>query len=124
MDAYLDGGGNFFLSSQDYLYEFGLTPFGQNYLHIASFSSDVGDADFDRRCTGQNCGEWIGTIYTELSVFSPTTRDIVNPDAQGQYPSMPLTMLTTWMWIRMAETSRPSSLGSWVAVYNSNADMA
>ncbi len=40
--AYLDTGGNFFLSSQDYLYEMELTLFGENYLHIGGYKDDVG----------------------------------------------------------------------------------
>lgn len=43
--AYLDAGGNFFLSSEDYLYEYGLTPFGQNYLGISSYQDDVQRTD-------------------------------------------------------------------------------
>ena len=43
--AYLDAGGNFFLSSEDYLYDFGLTPFGQNYLGIGSYTNDVNRTD-------------------------------------------------------------------------------
>ncbi len=43
--AYLDAGGNFFLSSEDYLYDLGLTPFGQNYLGISSYQDDVQDTD-------------------------------------------------------------------------------
>ena len=40
--AYLDAGGHVVLSSQDYLWDNGLTSFGQNYLGIGSFTSDVG----------------------------------------------------------------------------------
>jgi len=40
--SYLDGGGTLFLSAQDYLYNVGLTPFGQNYLHISSHYDDMG----------------------------------------------------------------------------------
>jgi len=40
--AYIDAGGHVVLSSQDYLWDNGLTSFGQNYLGIGSFTSDVG----------------------------------------------------------------------------------
>jgi PKD repeat protein len=43
--AYLDAGGNFFLSSHEYLYDFGLTPFGTNYLGITSYLDDVQRSD-------------------------------------------------------------------------------
>jgi subtilisin family serine protease len=76
--AYLDAGGNFFFSSQDYLYEMGNTSFGQNYMHIASYSSDVGQTTV----TGQN-------VYAGLGPYSlsyPFTNysDTINPDAQAQ----------------------------------------
>ena len=76
--TYLDAGGNFFFSSQDYLYEFGLTPFGINYLHILSFTSDVGQATV----TGQNVFSGLGPY----SLNYPFTNysDIVNPSAQAQ----------------------------------------
>jgi hypothetical protein len=41
--AYLDGGGTLFLSSQDYLYDIdSATTFSTNYLHVSSWTSDVG----------------------------------------------------------------------------------
>jgi hypothetical protein len=41
--AYLDGKGTLFLSSQDYLYDIGSpTTFSTNYLHVSSWTSDVG----------------------------------------------------------------------------------
>ncbi|MGB9724538.1 MAG: carboxypeptidase regulatory-like domain-containing protein, partial [Chloroflexia bacterium] len=43
--AYLDAGGHFFLSSEDYLFEFGLTPFGQNYLGITTYTDDMMETD-------------------------------------------------------------------------------
>ena len=44
--AYLDAGGrNFFLSSEDYLYDRGLTSFGQTRLTIASYTNDVNQTD-------------------------------------------------------------------------------
>jgi hypothetical protein len=53
---YLDAGGNFFLTGQDYLYDVGLTPFGEDYLHIASFDSDVNQTTV----TGQNVFSGLG----------------------------------------------------------------
>ena len=43
--AYLRGGGNFFLSSYEYLYDRGLTSFGRDYLGIASYADDVSRTD-------------------------------------------------------------------------------
>jgi hypothetical protein len=76
--AYLDAGGNFFFSSQDYLYDAGLTAFGQNYLKIASFTSDVSQTTV----TGQNVYAGLGP-YT-LSYPFTNYSDTVNPNAQGQ----------------------------------------
>ena len=76
--AYLDAGGNLFLSSQDYLYEMGLTSFGQNYLHIGSFTNDVDQTTV----TGQNVFNGMGPY--SLSYPFTNYSDIVNPDAQAQ----------------------------------------
>ncbi|MBN1661846.1 MAG: S8 family serine peptidase [Anaerolineae bacterium] len=43
--AYLDGGGNLFLTAYDYLYDQGLTTFGSNYLGIDSYVEDTGEVD-------------------------------------------------------------------------------
>ena len=58
--AYLEGGGRLFLSSQDYLYDFGLTPFGQTYLGIGSYSDDEGDAAIKYGVSGDPIGEGLG----------------------------------------------------------------
>jgi hypothetical protein len=76
--AYLDAGGRFFLSSQDYLYDSGITLFGQNYLHIASYSNDVSQTTV----TGQNVFSGLGPY--SLSYPFTNYSDIVNPDAQAQ----------------------------------------
>ncbi len=76
--AYLDAGGKFFMSSQDYLWDYGLTPFGQDYLHIASFSSDVSQTTV----TGQNVFAGLGPYA--LSYPFTNYSDIVQPDAQAQ----------------------------------------
>ncbi len=76
--SYLDEGGNFFLSSQDYLFDFGITPFGSDYLHIASFSSDVNQT----QVTGANVFAGLGP-YTLVYPFTNYS-DVVNPDAQAQ----------------------------------------
>lgn len=76
--AYLDSGGNFFLSGQDYLYDVGLTSFGMNYLHILNFQNDEGQTVV----TGQN--EFTGLGPYNLSFPFTNYSDIVNPDAQAQ----------------------------------------
>ncbi|OGO31382.1 MAG: hypothetical protein A2136_03000 [Chloroflexi bacterium RBG_16_54_11] len=80
--AYLDAGGNFFLSSQDYLYDVGLTPFGTDYLHILNFNSDVNQT----MVTGQNAFAGLGPY--SLSYPFTNYSDIVNPDGQSQLAFM------------------------------------
>ncbi len=75
--SYLDNGGNFFLSSHEYLWERGLTPFGQNYLHIGSYQSDVNQTTV----TGQNVFSGLGP-YT-LSYHYTNYSDRVIPDASA-----------------------------------------
>jgi hypothetical protein len=75
--AYLDAGGRFFFSSQDYLYDVGLTAFGQNYLHISSYTSDVSQTTV----TGQ--GVFAGLGPYSLSYPFTNYSDVVNPDAQA-----------------------------------------
>jgi len=78
VESYLDSGGNFFLSSQDYLYNAGLTSFGENYLHIGSFTNDVRQTNV----TGQNVYSGLGP-YT-LSYPFTNYSDRVSPDGQAQ----------------------------------------
>lgn len=57
---YLDSGGNFFLSSEDYLYDAGsVTSFGQNYLKISSYTNDVNRTD-PRGIAGDPIGDGLG----------------------------------------------------------------
>ncbi len=76
--SYLDGGGNFFLSSQDYLWDMDLTPFGQDYLHIQSYSSDVTQLTV----TGQNVFSGLGP-YALTYPFTNYS-DIVSPDVSAK----------------------------------------
>ena len=75
--AYLDGGGNFFLSGQDYLYDMGLTSFGMDYLHILNYQND----EEQTSVTGQNVFSGLGPY----SLGYPFTNysDVVNPDCFG-----------------------------------------
>jgi hypothetical protein len=76
--SYLDAGGNFFLSSQDYLYEAGLSSFGKNFLHISSFISDVSQT----AVTGQNVYSGLGPYM--LSYPFTNYSDRVTPDGQAR----------------------------------------
>ncbi len=77
--SYLDGGGKLFLDSQDYLVDFGVTPFGQNYLGVASFTNNAGDATEIIGITGDPVGDGLGP-YTLTYPSNFTDRgDTVNP---------------------------------------------
>ena len=76
--AYLDAGGNFMLSSQDYLYEMDVTVFGETYLHIASHQDDVTQASV----TGLNVFAGLGP-YTLLYPFTDYA-DQVRPDRDAE----------------------------------------
>jgi hypothetical protein len=78
VSSYLDAGGNFFLSAQDYLYDMGLTPFGLNYLHILNYSNDVNQTSV----TGQNIYDGLGTY--NLSYPFNNYSDRVNSDTESQ----------------------------------------
>jgi hypothetical protein len=56
--AYLDAKGLFFLSSEDYLHDRGLTTFGYTRLTIASYTNDVNRTDPEG--TGQSPGGGLG----------------------------------------------------------------
>lgn len=81
--AYLDGGGALFLSSQDYLYDMGLTPFGQNYLGIGSFSNDAGNATTKYGVTGDPIGDGLGPFPLSYPPNFTDYGDIVNPGSGG-----------------------------------------
>lgn len=63
--AYLDGGGRFLLASHEYLYEFGRTAFGQNYLGIQSYTSDVQRSD-PVGVTGDPIGNGLGPYSLQM----------------------------------------------------------
>ncbi len=79
--AYLDGGGRLFLSSQDYLYDFGLTGFGQTYLGIGSYTNDSGDASTKYGVAGDPIGDGLGPYPLSYPSGFSDYGDIVNAGA-------------------------------------------
>ena len=80
LGTYLDAGNCLFISSQDYLYDRGLTAFMSNYLGLASGANDSGNYT---SVTGQ------GTVYGGLGPYTlgyPFTdySDIFNPAANAE----------------------------------------
>ena len=76
LGSWLDGGNRcLFISAQDYYYDWGLTPFMQTYLGVASMVSDV---DYT---TATGTGEFAG--YGPYSLNYPISNysDTVTPDA-------------------------------------------
>jgi len=60
LTSYLYGGGKLFLDSQDYLYDLGLTTFGQTYLGISTYSNDLGNASIKYGVLGDPIGDGLG----------------------------------------------------------------
>ena len=77
--TYLNGGGSLFLSSQDYLYDMGLTSFGQTYLGVGSFSNDSGDATTKYGVAGDPIGSGLGPYPLTYPAGFTDYGDIVNP---------------------------------------------
>jgi hypothetical protein len=73
--AYLDAEGRFFLSSEDYLHDRGLTSFGQSRLRINTYTNDVNRTDLDGTDHPPGVGlgpynlippdGWPGDLYTD-----------------------------------------------------------
>ncbi len=77
--TYLDAGNCLFMSSQDYLYDRGLTPFLDTYLGVGAFSNDVGQTSV----TG--AGSVYGAIPTTALTYPFTNySDRVVPDAAAE----------------------------------------
>ncbi|MEE2912747.1 MAG: S8 family serine peptidase [Planctomycetota bacterium] len=77
--TYIDAGGHLLMSSQDYLYDNGLTDFGGQYLGIGSFDSDV----YQTSVTG--AGELFGDLGTvPLSYPFSNWSDIVSPSSEAE----------------------------------------
>jgi PKD repeat protein len=79
--AYLDAGGRLFLSSQDYLYDWGLTPFGQTYLGIGSYTNDSGGATSKHGVAGDPIGDGLGPYPLTYPAGFSDYGDIVNAGA-------------------------------------------
>jgi uncharacterized repeat protein (TIGR01451 family) len=78
---YLNGGGKLFLSSQDYLYDMGLTPFGQVYLGIGSFFNDSGNAVTKYSVPNDPIGGGLGPYPLSYPTGFSDYGDIVNAGA-------------------------------------------
>lgn len=88
--SYLDQGGRLFLSSQEYLYDRGLTDFGRNYLHIGQYVGDQ-TANTVVGVSGNAIGSGLGPytlsyVYTDYSdeVFPDERATIAFLNHRGQ----------------------------------------
>lgn len=76
---WLDAGGCFFISAQDYLWDRGLTPFMQSYLGVAAYSDDV----FQTSVVGA------GSLFTGLGPYAlnfpfSNWSDYIEPDGTAE----------------------------------------
>jgi serine protease AprX len=76
--SYIDAGGALVLSSQDYLYDNQLTSFGQYYLGIGAFTSDVNQSSV----TGASIFENLGTITLNFPFTNYS--DVVSPSLSAE----------------------------------------
>jgi hypothetical protein len=82
LGEWLDGGGCFLISSQDYLYDRGLTGFMQDYLGVSSFTNDVSQTSVNRGRIGLRRA---GAVHPVLSIL-----ELQRPDLAGTpRPSWP-----------------------------------
>ena len=75
LSDYIDGGGKLFITSQDYHFDKGLTPFMQNYLGVEYIVDDVG---LYFTVTGQNDFTGLGP-YPLICPFGICFSDIITP---------------------------------------------
>jgi hypothetical protein len=75
--SYIDSGGHVLMSSQDYLYDQGLTNFGTSYLGIGSYTSDV----YQSTVTGADLFEPIGSV--SLNFPFSNWSDVVSPASEA-----------------------------------------
>lgn len=122
LTAYLDAGGKLFLDSQDYLYDFGLTSFGQNYLGVGSFTSDTGDATSIVGLAGDPIGDGLGPYTLSYPADFSDYGDIISSGSGGSISFKAVNnnnLLNVdkdggdWRSVFFAT--------SWVPVYNNNA---
>jgi hypothetical protein len=83
LSAYLDGGGRFFLSSQDYLYDMGRTGFGRDYLGIGQYVDDTGDATTKHGVPGDPVGAGLGPYPLSYPPGMLEFGDSVTPTVAG-----------------------------------------
>ena len=81
--AYLDAGGRLFLSSQDYLYDMGLTAFGQTYLGVGSYTNDTGNATAKYGVSGDAIGDGMGPLPLSYPANFTDYGDIVSSGSGG-----------------------------------------
>jgi immune inhibitor A len=82
---YLDGGGRLFLVSQEYLYDAGRTPFGRDYLGVATYTHNVSTTMVTGVVSdpvGQHLGPYLllspAPLSDRLQPFPPASAAFVN----------------------------------------------
>jgi chitodextrinase len=120
LSTYLDSGGRLFLSSQSYLYDFGLTPFGEEYLGIGTYLLGGGDATSITGVAGDPIGDGLGPYPLTYPAnfidhgdrIIPTTTAFIAFEAQNGYSVAIDLEGLTWKtvffgtsWVPVAENS-------------------
>lgn len=81
LTGYLEDGGRLFLSSQDYLWDRGLSSFGGDYLGIGSYGNDTGGASSKYGVRGSPLGSEVGPYPLSYPPGFSDFADIVNAGA-------------------------------------------
>lgn len=86
---YLDGGGNLFVSSQDYLYDVGRSDLNAVYLHIRDYTDDIPSTTSIQGVPGNPVGG--GIPLFPLNPYTPYTDWLVElPPATPAFQSLPV----------------------------------
>jgi PKD repeat protein len=123
LTAYLENGGKLFLDSQDYLYDMGLTTFGQNYLGVDSYNDDSGNAIVKYGVTGDPIGDGLGPYPLTYPSGFTDYGDTVNAGAGASvaFRSSPSGGNNLDIDKNVGDWRTVFFGTSWVPIYNNNA---
>jgi hypothetical protein len=121
LTQYLNNGGRLFLSSQDYLYDWGLTTFGSTYLGIGSYTDDSGNATAKVGVAGDPIGGGLGPYTLTYPASFTDYGDIVTAGTGASQAFRSSTNVNLDV-DKASGTWKTVFFGTdWVPIYNNNA---
>ncbi len=122
LTTYLNNGGRLFLSSQDYLYDMGITNFGENYLGLSGYGGDEAVSPLEGQA-GDPVGDGFGQLELQYPSDFSEYPDLVSPSVENSVSAafvdgnnQPTNIDTdggTWRTVFFAT--------DWVPIYNADA---